>query len=216
MRKLSLTFPDEIIEEMSLLCLGKPKVCKKESKLGWTSNDRILHVQGNFIEYYNLHPGFVEHDPLSLKRKYFKAAVRLDFIHEVNFLPRNKIKKTFLEVVFPEKKMIVKPTDEATAGEEEEEEKGAAEEKMEKWLFEFPFDVKEFIESKREQEREQKRSLAKIVPLSPKEAKDLSPPPSTAVGKPAEDKHEENIEAYVESIQKTKNLLKTKAEMAEE
>lgn len=81
MRKLSLTFPDEIAEEMSLLCLDKPKVCKKESKLGWTSNDRIMQVHDGFLEYYNLHPGFVEQDPLSLKRKYFKAAVRLDFIH---------------------------------------------------------------------------------------------------------------------------------------
>lgn len=81
MRKLSLTFPDEIAEEMSLLCLGKPKVCKKESKLGWTSNDRILQLQEGYLEYYNLHPGFVEQDPSSLKRKYFKAAVRLDFIH---------------------------------------------------------------------------------------------------------------------------------------
>jgi hypothetical protein len=150
MRKLSLTFPDEIIEELSLLCLNRPKVCKKESKLGWTSNDRILHIQGNFLEYYNLHPGFVEQDPLSLKRKHFKAAVRLDFIHEVNFLPKNKIKKTYLEVIFPEKKVIVKASDQARVDNEEEEEaRGAEEEKMEKWLFEFPFDLKEFIEARR-------------------------------------------------------------------
>ena len=81
MRKLSLTFPDEIAEELSFLCLDKPKVCKKESKLGWTSNDRILQVHGGFLEYYNLHPGFVQQDPTSLKRKYFKAAVQVNFIH---------------------------------------------------------------------------------------------------------------------------------------
>lgn len=45
--------------------------------------------------------------------------MRLDFIHEVNFLPRNKIKKTFLEVVFPERKMIVKASDQAKAAGEE-------------------------------------------------------------------------------------------------
>ena len=113
MRKLSLTFPDEILEELSLLCKHKPKVCKKENKLGWTSNDRILIVRDNFIEYYNLHPGFYEEDEQSLKRKYFKAAVRLDFIHEVNFLPKNKIKKTYIELIFPEKKVILRASDQA-------------------------------------------------------------------------------------------------------
>jgi len=69
--------------------------------LGWTNNDRILLVRDNYIEYYNLHPGFIEDDPNSVKRKYFKAGVRLDFIHEVNFLPKNKIKKNYLEIIFP-------------------------------------------------------------------------------------------------------------------
>lgn len=34
---------------MSLLCRNKPKACKKESKLGWTSNDRIILVQDAFL-----------------------------------------------------------------------------------------------------------------------------------------------------------------------
>jgi hypothetical protein len=79
--------------------------------------------------------------------------------------------------------------------------------------------VKEFIESKREEERDLKRVMAKIVPLSPKEAKELAKEmPTTAAPKsrPSEDSHEQNIEEYVEAIQRTKNLLKTKAEMAEE
>jgi hypothetical protein len=128
MRKLNLTFPDEIIEEVSLLCLNRPKICKKESKLGWTSNDRILHAQNNYIEYYNLHPGFVEDDPASLKKRYFKAAVRLDFIHEVNFLPKNKIKKTYIEIVFPEKKKVTNSSDQAKAVENEEDEEAKAQE----------------------------------------------------------------------------------------
>lgn len=94
----------------------------------------------------------------------------MDLIHEVNYLPRNKIKKTYLEIVFPEKKMIVKASDQSRVDNEEEEENKAGHgEKLEKWLFEFTFDIKEFIESKREEQKEQKRTLAKIAPISPKE-----------------------------------------------
>lgn len=45
MRKLNLTFPDEIVQELSFLCLNSPKVCRKESAMGWTSNGRIIIVR---------------------------------------------------------------------------------------------------------------------------------------------------------------------------
>jgi len=53
-------------------------------------------VRNNCIEYYNLHPGFKEDDPSSIKKKHFKYSIKLGLIHEVNFLPKNKIKKTHL------------------------------------------------------------------------------------------------------------------------
>lgn len=47
--------------------------------------------------------------------------------------------------------MILRASDQDNQPLNEEEEDYAAkkEEKLEKWLFEFPFDVKEFIESKK-------------------------------------------------------------------
>jgi hypothetical protein len=41
-------------------------------------------------------------------------------------------------------------------------------------------------------------------------------PPATPTKKSSADHHERNIEEYVQSIQKTKALLKSKAEIAEE
>lgn len=69
--------------------------------------------------------------------------------------------------------MILRASDQDNQPLNEEEEDYAAkkEEKLEKWLFEFPFDVKEFIESKKEEQKEKERTLAKIAPLSPKEIK---------------------------------------------
>lgn len=55
-----------------------------------------------------MHQGFRNEDVSTLSKKYFKGAVRLDFIHEVNYLPKNKIKKNFVEIVFPERKMVVR------------------------------------------------------------------------------------------------------------
>lgn len=43
-----------------------------------------------------------------------------------------------------------------------------------------------------------------------------STPPATPTKKSSTDHHEKNIEEYVQSIQQTKALLKSKAEMAEE
>lgn len=65
-------------------------------------------------------------------------------IHEVNFLPKNKIKKTHLEVLFPSSKKSSKheETDRVKEGNGNEEEEHAqvaanADLKMERWLFEF-------------------------------------------------------------------------------
>jgi hypothetical protein len=63
MRKLSLTFPGEITEELSLLCGERPKLCKKEGAMGWVSNDRVIIVRRGYFQYYNIHPSFVENDP---------------------------------------------------------------------------------------------------------------------------------------------------------
>jgi hypothetical protein len=57
------------------------------------------------------------------------------------------------------------------------------------------------------------RSLAKILPVAIDDLLPSSPSPKSSSN---DDHHENNIEEYVESIQRTKNLLKTKAEMAEE
>ena len=60
-----------------MLCLNQPKRCKKESRLGWTTNDRIILMRNDHFEYYTLHPGFVENDVESIRKKYFKAAVKI-------------------------------------------------------------------------------------------------------------------------------------------
>ncbi len=142
MRKLNLTFPQEIIEELCFLCQDSPKICKKEGQKGWTSNQRIILVRKGYFQYYNLHAGFVEDDLSTLKQRQFKAAIRLDFIHEVNFLPKNKIKKTFIELIFPKNKKISRmPTDHKEqdyAGDQDMK----IEEELEKWLFEFKVDLK--------------------------------------------------------------------------
>lgn len=88
--------------------------------MGWSSNDRILNVRDNYLEYYNIHPGFSEDNPQSLKVKYFKAAVPLDFIHEVNYLPKNTVQKTHLEIIFPQKKKINNAKDQSKSGDLEE------------------------------------------------------------------------------------------------
>jgi hypothetical protein len=128
-------------------------------------------VRNNCLEYYNLHPGFVENEPNSIKKKHFKYSIKLGLIHEVNFLPKNKIRKTHLELVFPENKKSNKPEELGRANDKNENEEedrlhalANAEPKMEKWLFEFDFDLKDHIEKKMEERKEQKRMLAKIVP----------------------------------------------------
>jgi hypothetical protein len=44
----------------------------------------------------------------TLKKKHFKASVRLDNILEINYLPKNHIRKIILEIVFPENRKLVK------------------------------------------------------------------------------------------------------------
>jgi len=80
--------------------------------MGWTSNERIILVRNGYFEYYNLHAGFVEDDITTLKQRKFKGAIRLDFIHEVNFLPHNKIRKNFIELIFPQNKKVSKMPEE--------------------------------------------------------------------------------------------------------
>lgn len=93
MRRLCLTAPNEIVEELQLFCLNKPKSCKKASQLGWTNNDRIVVVRNGYLEYYNHHLGFKQDDISSLNPANFKCAISLDEVVEVNYLPRNNLIK---------------------------------------------------------------------------------------------------------------------------
>jgi len=85
-----------------------------------------------------------------------------------------------------------------------------AEPKMEKWLFEFSFDLKEYIEQKMEERKEQRRTFAKIAPSSPVN-KDTSLKKIIS-----HNSGEKDIGDYANSVQRIKNMMKTKAEMAEE
>lgn len=176
------------------------------------------------LEYYNLHAGFIEGDPLSLKDKYFKGAIRLDLIHEVNYLPKNKILKNAIELIFPKNQKVCRQPMENQQDESEVMERNVeGEEDLEKWVFEFRTDVKEWVEEKREESKQEKRNLARLAPLSSSHVRlksetsfTLNQAADSGMVQPSEVRIDRSIEEYVEAVQRTKEFLRSKADVAEE